>query len=244
MSRMAPGKSHRTGISMVELFHCFPDDATAEAWLIEHRWPSGIACPHCGSQNVQTDAKHKRMPYCCREKECAKRFSLKTGTVMEGSKLGYQAWGIATYQMSTNIKSMSSMRLHRDLNINQRSAWFLAHRIRVALSEEGGVFSGPVHVDETYFGGKRASMSNAKRTELAGTGRGAVAKIAVVGTKDRARSRLPRRSWSEPMRRRSQGLWRITPPLVRPSTATIAPPSTRYPSTTIPSSLAVRVCQG
>ena len=190
MSVKAPGKSHRTGISMVELFRRFPDDASAEAWLIKQRWPNGIACPHCGSQNVQIGAKHKTMPYRCREKECAKRFSLKTGTVMEGSKLGYQAWVIATYQMSTNLKSVSSMKLHRDLNINQRSAWFLAHRLRVALSEEGGVFSGPVEVDETYFGGKRANMSNAKRKELAGTGRGAVGKVAVVGAKDRATRRV------------------------------------------------------
>ena len=190
MFMKAPGKSHRTGISMVELFRRFPDDASAEAWLIKQRWPNGIACPHCGSLNVQIGAKHKTMPYRCREKECAKRFSLKTGTVMEGSKLGYQAWVIATYQMSTNLKSVSSMKLHRDLNINQRSAWFLAHRLRVALSEEGGVFSGLVEVDETYFGGKRANMSNAKRKELAGTGRGAVGKVAVVGAKDRATKRV------------------------------------------------------
>ena len=186
MSKKATGKSHRTGISMVELFRRFPDDATAEAWLIEQRWPSAIACPHCGSQNVQTGAKHKTMPYRCREKECATRFSLKTGTVMEGSKLGYQAWVLATYQMSTNLKSVSSMKLHRDLNINQRSAWFLAHRLRVALSEEVGVFSGPVEVDETDFGGKRKNMSNAKREALIGSGRGAVGKAAVVGVRDRA----------------------------------------------------------
>ena len=186
MSKKATGKSHRTGISMVELFRRFPDDATAEAWLIEQRWPSAIACPHCGSQNIQTGAKHKTMPYRCREKECATRFSLKTGTVMEGSKLGYQAWVIATYQMSTNLKSVSSMKLHRDLNINQRSAWFLAHRLRVALSEEVGVFSGPVEVDETDFGGKRKNMSNAKREALIGSGRGAVGKAAVVGVRDRA----------------------------------------------------------
>ena len=186
MSRKAPDKSNRTGISMRELFRRFPDDATAEAWLIEQRWPDGVACPHCGSTNVQSGAKHKTMPYRCREKECAKRFSLKTGTVMEGSKLGFQVWVIATYLMSTNLKSVSSMKLPRDLEINQRSAWFLAHRLRVALSEEGKVFSDPVEVDETYFGGKRANMSNARRKELAGTGRGAVGKTAVVGAKDRA----------------------------------------------------------
>ena len=74
------------------------------------------------------------------------------------------------------------MKLHRDLTINQRSAWFLAHRLRVALTQEGGLFAGPVEVDETYMGGKRANMSKSKREEL--TGRGAVGKTAIAGAKD------------------------------------------------------------
>ena len=123
------------------------------------------------------------MPYRCREKQCAKRFSPKTGTVMEGSKLGLQVWMIATYLVSTSLKSVSSMKLHRDLTINQRSAWFLAHRLRVALTHEGGLFAGPVEGDETYVGGKRANMSKSKREEL--TGRGAVGKTAIAGAKDR-----------------------------------------------------------
>ena len=92
---------------------------------------------------------------------------------------------VATFLLSTNLKSVSSMKLHRDLSITQKSAWFLAHRLRRALDRDGTMFSGPVEVDETYFGGKRRNMSNAKRKELAGTGRGSVGKIAVVGIKDR-----------------------------------------------------------
>ena len=190
MPHRSPGKSDRSGISMVALFRHFPDDATAEAWFIQRRWPKGIACPHCGSLNVQTGARHKTMPYRCREKECAKRFSAKTGTVMEGSKLGFQTWMIATYLLSTSLKSVSSMKLHRDLSINQRSAWFLAHRLRVALSEEGGVFDGPIEVDETYFGARRKNMSNRRRKELRGTGRGTAGKAAVIGAKDRKTRRV------------------------------------------------------
>ena len=163
----------------------FSDDASAEAYFVEQRWPNGVACPHCGSTNVQSGTKHKTMPYRCREKECAKRFSAKTGTVMEGSKLGFQVWMIATFLLSTNLKSVSSMKLHRDLEITQKTAWFLAHRLRRALDRDGDMFAGPVEVDETYIGGKRKNMSNAKRKELAGTGRGAVGKTAVVGIKDR-----------------------------------------------------------
>ena len=183
MAHKAPGKSFREGISLVQIFRMFPDDATAEAWFVARRWPTGVACPHCGSLNVQTGAKHATMPYRCREKQCAKRFSAKTGTVMEGSKLGLEVWMIATYLVSTSLKSVSSMKLHRDLTINQRSAWFLAHRLRVALTQEGGLFAGPVEVDETYMGGKRANMSKSKREEL--TGRGAVGKTAIAGAKDR-----------------------------------------------------------
>ena len=130
----APGKSNRQGISLVEILRQFPDDATAEAWYVERRWPDGVSCPHCGSLNVQSGTKHKTMPYRCREKECAKRFSGKTGTVMEGSKLGFQTWILATFLLSTNLKSVSSMKLHRDLDINQRTAWFLAHRLRVSMT--------------------------------------------------------------------------------------------------------------
>lgn len=183
--RKAPGKSYREGVSLVDIFRMFPDDKKAEVWFIKKRWPDGVSCPHCGSFNVQTGAAHKTMPYRCREKECRKRFSAKTGTVMEGSKLGLQTWMIATYLMTTSLKGVSSMKLHRDLNINQRSAWFLAHRLRMALAREGGMFKGPVEADETFVGGLRKNMSKSKRKALAGTGRGTVGKTAVAGLKDR-----------------------------------------------------------
>ena len=75
------------------------------------------------------------MPFRCREKQCAKRFSVKTGTVMQWSKFGYQVWLVALYLFSTNLKSVSSMKLHRDLDITQKAAWHLAHRIREALGD-------------------------------------------------------------------------------------------------------------
>ena len=109
---------------------------------------------------------------------------------MEGSKIGYQDWIVAAFLVMTSLKSVSSMKLHRDLGITQKSAWFLAQRLRAALSEDSKLFSGPVEVDETYLGGKRKNMSNAKRKELADTGRGPVGKTAVVGAKDRATNQV------------------------------------------------------
>lgn len=188
----APGKYFREGITLKEIFKMFPNDAAAEKWFIKKRWEKSLACPHCGCDNVQSGAKHKSMPFRCRDKDCQKRFSVKTGTIMEGSKIGYQDWVIATYLMTTSLKSVSSMKLHRELGITQKSAWFLAHRLRSALEAEEAVFSGPVEADEAYFGGKRKNMSNAKRKELKdeGAGRGTEGKVAVVGIKDRETNKV------------------------------------------------------
>ena len=186
MAKKAPGQAHRKGLSIRGLLKQFPDDDTAQAWLEEQRWGGEPWCPHCGSFNVRRN-NHKSMPGRCAERECRKRFSVRVGTPLQGSHLGYQTWVLAIYLLTTSLKGQSSMKLHRDLEVTQKTAWFLAHRIRDAFSEpDKGGFAGPVEVDETYIGGLRKNMSNAKRKELAGTGRGAVGKTAVVGAKDRA----------------------------------------------------------
>lgn len=181
----APGKSYRKGITLRQIIRRYRTQASAENWFIQQRWPKGIRCPNCSSLNVQVGAKHKTMRFRCREKACGrKRFSTKTRSVMECSKVSYQDWLLALFLVSTNLKGESSMKLHRDLGITQKTAWFLAHRIREALSRDSTVsYSGPVEVDETYVGGQRKNMAKSKRNEL--TGRGPVGKTAVVGAKDR-----------------------------------------------------------
>ena len=187
MAHKAPGKSHRKGLTLIQLMDMFPDDEAAAKWFAEGRWPDGPYCPGCGSFNVQSGIKHPTMTHRCRDCEGKPMFSMKTGTIMKGSKLGYRVWAIAVYLVATNLKSVSSMKLHRDLGVTQKTAWHLAHRIREALGRGEAPFSGPVEVDETYIGGKRKNMSKKKRRELkkAGAGRGTVGKTAVVGAKDR-----------------------------------------------------------
>ena len=184
MAQKAPGKSHREGISIIELFELFPDEATATAWFESAIWPTGRCCSHCGSLRTSEVPKANPMPYWC--SDCRSYFSVRTKTALERSKIPLQKWAIAIYLEMTSLKGVSSMKLHRDLKISQKSAWFMLHRIRQAWAVRGnGAFSGPVEVDETYIGGKRKNMSNAKRKALAGTGRGAVGKTAIVGIKDR-----------------------------------------------------------
>ncbi len=144
MAHKAPGKSHRKGLSLVDITRMFPDNETSEQWFIKTRWPDGPRCPHCDSDCVQYPIGHKTMTHRCKANGCRKRFSVRTGTVMEASNLGYQDWAIAIYLFTTNLKGVSSMKLRRDLDRTQKTAWHLAHRLREAWSQEGIAFSGPV----------------------------------------------------------------------------------------------------
>ena len=173
MTQNAPGKHFRQGLSLLQITAMFPDDATAEAWFVKVRWADGVACSLCGSVNVYERPSRKPLPYRCRD--CRKYFSVKTGTPMQGSNLGLRIWAIAFYLMATGIKGTSSMKLHRDLGITQKTAWHLAHRIRESWTSTNRQFAGPVEVDETYIGGKRKNMPKHKRKAM--SGRGSVGKV-------------------------------------------------------------------
>ena len=180
MAQNAPGKHYRKGMTLTQVFDKFPDDATAEQWFIDTRWPDGVHCPACDSDNIQERKSHKPQPYRCRD--CRKDFSVKTGTLMQGSNLGFRVWALAFYLLSTGIKGTSSMKLHRDLGITQKTAWHLVHRIRETWADNSPAFAGPVEVDESYFGGKNANKHSHKKIPNAN---GTVGKAAVVGMKDR-----------------------------------------------------------
>ncbi len=186
-----PGKNYRKGLTLLQIADMFKDEEQSKQWITEQRWEGKPRCPYCGTTNVQCNPAHPRMDYRCRE--CYNRpfFSVKTGTVMEASKISYRHWAIGIYLFLTNLKGISSMKLHRELGIGQKAAWFMLHRLRAAFelnSEEP--FAGPVEVDETGFGGKRKNMSNEKRKELEGTGRGMTGKAIVVGAKDRKTNKI------------------------------------------------------
>ena len=189
MRSKGPGKHYREGMTLVDLMDMFPTEDAATTWFEDVCWNGQRCCGKCGSTKTRK-ASHKTMPYWCTD--CRSYFSVRTGTPIARSNVPLRKWAIAIYLCLTSLKSVSSLKLHRDIGVSQKTAWFMLHRIREAWAGEGEDFDGPVEVDESYFGGKRRNMSNAQREALyaCDVGPGTFGKTAVAGLKDRATNRV------------------------------------------------------
>ena len=187
MTHKAPGKAQREGLTIVQMLDMFPTEDAAVAWFESVLWPTERCCGKCGGLRTREVPNAKPMPYWCTD--CRSYFSVRTGTPIAHSNVPMRKWAIAIYLCLTSLKSVSSMKLHRDIGVSQPTAWFMLHRIREAWAANNDKpFGGPVEFDDTYVGGKRRNKSNTERKEAAG--RGPVDMTAVVGAKDRATNQV------------------------------------------------------
>src|SRR5437660_5542049 len=146
-----------TPTTLREAITYFADPDRAHAFVSNLRFPNGLACPRqgCGSANVGTIAT-RRMIQC---RDCKKQSSVKVGTIFEDSPLGLDKWLPAMWMLVNAKNGISSCELARALGVTQKTAWFMLHRIRLAI-QDGTIckFAGNVEVDETFIGGKARNM--------------------------------------------------------------------------------------
>jgi transposase-like protein len=157
----------------------FSNPVNCREYVVARRWPNGVTCPTCGSEKVKFSEKHNRWQ--CASHHARRQFTVKTGTIFKDSPLGLDKWLCAMWQVVNCKNGVSSYEVHRAIGVTQKTAWFIDHRIRLALRM--GSFeklTGEVKVDETFIGGLARNMHREKR-EARITGTGGKDKTAVMG---------------------------------------------------------------
>jgi len=171
--------------TLMEAIRYFSDLDTCINFVASFRWPNGVACPTCGDTDVKYVAS--RRVWACKTRHPKWQFSVKVGTIFEGSPISLDKW-LTTMWMLANAKNgVSSYEIARSIGVSQKSAWFMLQRIRLAM--EDGTFNrmqGEVEADETYIGGKARNMHKNRKLKTIGTGgSGMVGKAAVFGALER-----------------------------------------------------------
>jgi transposase-like protein len=165
--------------TLVEAVRYFADPDTTLATMVELRWPEGVCCPTCGRSDVRFIATRRMWE--CKGQHPRRQFSAKVGTIFEDSPLGLDKWFAAIWLIANCKNGVSSYEIHRGIGVTQKTAWFMLHRIRLAM--ETGSFlksEGTFEADETYVGGKSKNMSKARREKTI-TGSGSSGKEIVMG---------------------------------------------------------------
>jgi transposase-like protein len=170
----------------MEAIRYFSAPGVALDYVARLRWPNGPVCEKCGLTGDDVIFLKNAQRWKCRG--CKSQFSVKRGSIMEDSPLSLDKWLCAIWMIANCKNGVSSYEIHRALGITQKSAWFMLHRIRLAMENKSiEKMSGPVEVDEAFFGGKIPNMSKEKRKRKGVAGRGTIGKAIVMGMLDRGK---------------------------------------------------------
>lgn len=169
--------------TLKEAITYFADPDNCVTYMVAKRWPNGVTCPTCGSLKVTYDATGRRWQ--CASHHAKRKFSLKTGTILEDSPIGLDKW-LPVIWLVTNCKNgVSSWEIHRAMGVTQKTAWFMLQRARLALQgKNGGKLSGEIEADESFIGGKARNMHAKERAEKI-HGRGPDGKAIVAAVLER-----------------------------------------------------------
>lgn len=177
--------------TLVEAIRYFADPDIAPRTMIELRWPNGVCCPTCGRTDIRFIATRRMWE--CKEKHPRRQFSAKVGTIFEDSPIDLGKWFAAIWMVANYKNGISSYEMHRALGVTQKTAWFMDHRIRLAM--KSGSFlkmRGEVEADETFIGGLAKNMHRHKREQKI-KGTGGSGKEAVLGIVQRDNGDAPSR---------------------------------------------------
>src|SRR5437773_10479101 len=171
-----------TSLQEAILYFANPDNCID--YVAIRRWPNGVICPGCGSTKASFNAQ--RRTWKCGSHHPKREFSVKVGTIYEDSPIPLDKWLTATWMLTNCKNGVSSYEIARDVNVSQKSAWFMLQRIRLAMQDEffGSKLGGEVEVDETFIGGKARNMHVSERKRRI-TGTGTKDKTAIVGILER-----------------------------------------------------------
>ena len=183
MSTKSKSQGQKTPTNLLEAIRYFSDLDVCTEFVAKLRWPNGPFCPSCGCTEYSY-LTTRRIWKC---KACKKQYSVKVGTIFEESRLGLDKWLPAVWLAANSKNGISSHELGRALGVTQKSAWFMLHRIRLAMQQESLILSGEVEVDESYIGGKSANMHKADRLRKGAGGGGTVGsgKVPILGLRER-----------------------------------------------------------
>src|SRR6266478_4165107 len=140
----------------------FANPANCREYVVARRWRDGVICPRCGSDNVAFQEKYNRWQ--CNKRHDRRQFTVKTGTIFEDSPLGLDKWLSAMWLIANCKNGVSSWEIHRAIGVTQKTAWFMLHRIRLAMHDDDDQMrGGDFEVDESFIGGKARNMHSKER---------------------------------------------------------------------------------